>query len=98
MTTGQSGLLEHGRCRHIRWGRKTVHGTTSRRQQREEAAELSAAADAAVDFAGTAVPVKELRAGRIRRLAMLEYTTASGQLDHATFRERADASVQCLGY
>jgi hypothetical protein len=28
---------------------------------------------------------------------MLEYTTASGQLDHATIRERADASVPCTG-
>ena len=55
------------------------------------------AADAAVDSAGAAVPFEELRAGRIRRRAMLEHTAASGRLDHATFRERADASVQCTG-
>jgi hypothetical protein len=28
---------------------------------------------------------------------MPEYTAASGRLDHATFRERADASVRCTG-
>jgi hypothetical protein len=26
-----------------------------------------------------------------------EYTAASGRLDHATYRERADASVRCTG-
>ncbi len=31
-------------------------------------------------------------------LPMLEYTAASGRLDHATFREQADASVGCLGF
>ncbi len=30
-------------------------------------------------------------------MAMPEYTAASGRLDHATFRERADASVRCTG-
>ena len=30
-------------------------------------------------------------------MAMPEYTTASGRLDHATVRERADASVRCTG-
>jgi hypothetical protein len=53
------------------------------------------AADAAVDSAGAAVPLGELRAGRIHRMAMPECTAASGHLDHATFRERADASVRC---
>ncbi len=52
---------------------------------------------AAVDSAGAAVPFEELRAGRIRRMAMPEYTAASGRLDHATIRERADASVRCMG-
>jgi hypothetical protein len=56
------------------------------------------AADAAVDPAGAAEPSEELRAGRIRRMAMLEYTTASGRIDHATFQERADASVRCSGF
>ena len=28
---------------------------------------------------------------------MPQYTAASGRLDHATFRERADASVRCAG-
>ncbi len=28
---------------------------------------------------------------------MPEYTAASGRLDQATFRERADASVRCTG-
>ena len=30
-------------------------------------------------------------------MAMPEYTAASGRLDHATFRERANASVRCTG-
>ncbi len=30
-------------------------------------------------------------------MAMPEYTASSGRLDHATFRERADASVKCTG-
>jgi hypothetical protein len=78
-------------CRH----RRTFPGTTGR----------PGATDAAVDSAGAAVPSeelragraavpsKELRAGRIRRMAMQEYTAASGQIDHATFRERAEALV-----
>jgi hypothetical protein len=33
-----------------------------------------------------------------RRIAMQEHTAASGRLDHATFRERADASVRCSGF
>ena len=35
---------------------------------------------------------------RIRRMAMLEYTAASGLIDHATFRKLADASVRCSGF
>ena len=35
--------------------------------------------------------------GCIRRTALPEYTAASGRLDHATFWERADASVRCTG-
>ncbi len=46
----------------------------------------------------TAVPSKELRAGLIRRWTMSVYTTASGRLDHATFRERADELVRCSGF
>jgi hypothetical protein len=68
-------------CRY----RRTFSGTTGRPGE----------ADAAVDSAGVAVPFEELRAGRIRRMAMPEYTVASGRLDHTTFRERADASVRC---
>ena len=30
-------------------------------------------------------------------MAMPEYTAASGRLDHATFREQANASVRCKG-
>ena len=30
-------------------------------------------------------------------MAMQEYTAASGRHDHATFRERADASIRCPG-
>jgi hypothetical protein len=56
------------------------------------------AADAAVDSAGVAVSFEELLAGRIRRRSIPEYTAASGRLDHATFRERADASVPCSGF
>jgi hypothetical protein len=32
------------------------------------------------------------------RMAMQEYTKASGRINHATFRERADASVICAGF
>ncbi len=53
------------------------------------------AADAAVYSAVAAVLSEELPALRIRRMAMPEYTAASGRLNHATFRERADASVRC---
>jgi hypothetical protein len=56
------------------------------------------AADAAVDSTGAEVPVKGLRAGRIRLMAMPEYTAASGRIDHTTFRELADASVRCSGF
>ncbi len=106
MTTGWPGLLEHGQRRRICRGRRTDYGTTGRTDQRKPPSclhsrpfpgttGLAGAADAAVDSAGAAVPSEELRAGRIRRMAMLEYTAASGRLDHATFRERADASVRC---
>ncbi len=30
-------------------------------------------------------------------MSVPEYTAASGRLDHATFRELADASVRCAG-
>jgi hypothetical protein len=56
------------------------------------------AADAAVDSARAAVLPEGLRAGRIRCLTMPEYTAARGRHDHATFRERADASVRCSGF
>ncbi len=36
--------------------------------------------------------------GRIRWMAMLEYTAASGRQEHATFRERANESVRCSGF
>ncbi len=45
------------------------------------------AADAAAESAGAAVPFEELRTGRIRRMAMQEYTAASGRLDQVTFRD-----------
>jgi hypothetical protein len=48
------------------------------------------AADAADDSAGAAVPARDYGPGRIRRMAMPEYTAASGLHDHQTFRERAD--------
>jgi hypothetical protein len=56
------------------------------------------AADAAVDSAGAAEPPEELRARRICWMAMPEYTAASRRHDHATFLERADASVRCSGF
>ncbi len=55
-------------------------------------------ADAAADSAGAAVPFEELRAGRIRRRTMPEYTAARGQINHATTWKRAEASVQCSGF
>ncbi len=107
---GPAGLLEQGQCRRIRRSRRTVlrdygpeeaashrpscryHRTFPRNTGRP------GAADAAVDSAGAAVPSEELRAGRICRMAMPEYTAASGRHDHATFRERADESVRCSGF
>ena len=41
---------------------------------------------------------KGLRAGQIRRMATLECTAASGQLNNATFWERAVVSVLCSGF
>ncbi len=38
-----------------------------------------------------------LRAGWSSGRAKSEYTAASGRHDHATFKERADASVRCTG-
>ncbi len=87
----------------------TVYGTTGRRSSRKPPPSCQyhrtyprttgqpEAADAAVNSARAAVPFEELRAGRIRRMAMPEYTAARGRFDDATFREQADASVQCLG-
>jgi hypothetical protein len=69
-------------------GRRTDYGTTGR----------PGAAEADTDSAGVVVPFEGLRAGRIRRRTMLEYTAASGSLEHATFLERAVASVRCSGF
>ena len=77
--------------------RRRAVGTTDHRTF-PRTTDRPGAADAAVDSAGAAVPFEELRAGRIRRMAMLAYTAASGRHDHATFREQqADESVRCSG-
>jgi hypothetical protein len=88
----------------------TLCGTTGLTEQREAVAELSLQQDLSKDYGPTwssgrrrrlrraAVPFKELRAGRIRRRTMPEYTAARGRLDHATFWEQSDASVQCTGF
>ncbi len=55
------------------------------------------AADAAADSAEAAGSSEELRAGRSRGRTLPDYTAARGRLDHATFREQADASVRCKG-
>ena len=47
--------------------------------------------------AGAAGPSQGLRAGRSSGRTKPEHTEASGRHDHATFRERADASVRCPG-
>ncbi len=87
MTKGR--LLEHGQRGRIRRDRRIAYGTMGRPEQRV----LFAA-----DSARAAVPSGELRAGRIRPWAMLEYTAVSFRLDHATFQERANASVRCSGF
>jgi hypothetical protein len=48
------------------------------------------AADADADIAEATVPSERLRAGRIRRRTMQEYTAASGLLDHATIQVKQD--------
>ena len=53
--------------------------------------------NAAETAAGAAGPFRDYGPGWIRRTAMPEYTAARRRLDHATFRERADASVRCTG-
>ncbi len=55
------------------------------------------AADATADLAEAAVPSEGLQAGRSSRRTKPEYTATRGRLDHATFGERADASVRCTG-
>jgi hypothetical protein len=93
MTTGRQELLEHGQRRCIRRGSRTVYETKGRTQRKQRTPPLRAT-NAAVNSAGAAVPFEELRARRICRRTMLEYTAASGRLDHAAFRERqANASV-----
>ncbi len=62
MTTGRQGLLKHGQRRRIRRGRRTVHGTTGRRKQREATAELSVLQDLSKDYGPTG------GSGRRRRL------------------------------
>ena len=47
--------------------------------------------------AGAAGPSEGLRAGWTSGRTKQEYTTTSGRHDHATFLERADASVRCTG-
>ena len=47
--------------------------------------------------AGAAGPLQGQRPGRSSGRTKPEYTVASGQHDHATFRERADESVRCPG-
>ena len=47
--------------------------------------------------AGAAGPSEGLRAGRSSGQTKPEYTAASGRHDQATFRERANVSVRCLG-
>ena len=44
--------------------------------------------------AGAAGPFQGLQAGRSSRRTKQEYPAANGRHDHATFRERADASVR----
>jgi hypothetical protein len=70
MTTGRPGLLEQGQRRRIRRGRRTIYGTTGRMEQRTPPPSCrhrrtfrgttgrSRAADAAVDSAGAAVPLR----------------------------------------
>ncbi len=57
---------------------------------------LSGAADAAADSEATVVPSERLRAQRSRGRTKPENTAARGRLDHATFLERADQSVDAL--
>jgi hypothetical protein len=110
MTTGQQGLLEHGQRSSIRRGRRTAYGTTGRTEQRTlppcswhcrtfpGTTGRPEAVDATVDSARAVVPFEELLAGRIRLRALPEYAAASGYIYHATFLERADASVRCSGF
>jgi hypothetical protein len=109
ITKCRQGLLEEGQRRSIRRatglftglraGRGSGKPLPSCRYCRTFPATTGrqGAADVAVDYAGAAVPFEELRARRISRRAMLDYTAASGRLDQATFWERADASVRCTG-
>ncbi len=104
MATGRQGLLEHGQRRSIRRGRRTVLRDYG---QEEAASSRRRAVGTAGPFQGPRAdreqrtppltPPGELRARRIRRTAMPEYTAASRRRDHATFRERANVSVRCFG-
>ncbi len=101
------GLREQGAGRRAAG---SFYETTGRRKQQVAAAELSVPQNLFKDYGPTgssgcsrrlrrgSSTCKRLRAGRIRRMAMLECTAAGGQHNHATFRELADESVGCWGF
>ncbi len=94
-TTG----LEHGQRRRSRRGRRTVHRTTGRPEQRTPLPNPPGPQDCP----GTTgwleqqtllqLPHEGLRARRSSGWTKPEYTTARGRHDYATFRELANASV-----
>ena len=105
MTTGWQGLLEYGQRSSICRVSRTVLLDYGPEEAAVAAAELSVLQDLSKDYGPTgssgrrrrfcrgSSTCKGLWAGRIRQMAMQEYTAASGRINHATSRERADESV-----
>jgi hypothetical protein len=108
---GPAGLLEQGQRRRIRRSRRTVlrdYGPEEAASSRRRAvgttgpfqgprADREQRTPPSIPPGPQYLP-RNYGPGRIRRMAMLECTTASGRHDHATFRERANESVRCSGF
>ncbi len=107
VSTGRPGLLEHRQRRRIRRGRRTVYGTTGRTEQWEAAAELLVPQDLSKDYGLTGSSGRRRRHRRGRSTfrgttgrpdppdgyAGVHRGKRTKRIDHATFRELANASV-----